>query len=372
MDGILGGNNGSGLLLGSASGITGVGIESLEDSHMEVGNNNIEIDDSNFIPLKILVSNHTAGGIIGREGSTLSDYEHKYNCKIVVSRYKDVFPGTEDRICLIKGELENLKTAISLLLTKFAFLDNSENNSSYSDENQSQGMNQDELRILIPVSACGFLIGKAGHQIKSIASASQTEVKIQNKEELHSIITAERILTVKGEKDNIIHCLGIILDRIEQERQTELSEARAEGLIDDDKNSYDNLTWKYDNESPSSSIDVLMRMSQSEKYQEELKNSNNVSPLEVESYTINLTVENSLVGNIIGSGGSTLKFIQENSHTKIQISPSHDRDRSSHNTRKIQIIGPNRVSCDTAHYWLLQKMSAEIDAYNNPNKKRRK
>eukprot|EP00594_Rhizosolenia_setigera_P002658 CAMPEP_0178952242 /NCGR_PEP_ID=MMETSP0789-20121207/7692_1 /TAXON_ID=3005 /ORGANISM="Rhizosolenia setigera, Strain CCMP 1694" /LENGTH=490 /DNA_ID=CAMNT_0020633243 /DNA_START=700 /DNA_END=2172 /DNA_ORIENTATION=+ len=196
------------------------------------------------IALKLLVSNSAAGSIIGRAGSTITELQSQSSSRIKLSQSGDCFPGTNERVCLIKGDVENVKTGITLILKRFIFT----RDGDQDDENIVQGekegpsekciegKNEEEItaetsttsgspaptltyiiKILIPSSACGLLIGRSGRHIKSISNSSQTRIQLAQKEEVSSLATSERILSIFGGKENILQCIGLIIDSIEQE-----------------------------------------------------------------------------------------------------------------------------------------------------------
>ena len=68
--------------------------------------------------IKLLVSNNVAGSIIGRAGQTIMDLQTQSSARIKLSQTGDFYPGTQDRVCLVQGQLENVKTAVTLLVDR--------------------------------------------------------------------------------------------------------------------------------------------------------------------------------------------------------------------------------------------------------------
>jgi RNA-binding protein Nova len=178
--------------------------------------------------IKLLVSNNVAGSIIGRAGQTISEFQDKSSARIKLSQTGDFYPGTQDRVCLVQGQLENVKAAVKLLLERLYMLQEQ----SYAQQLTWQSNPEEEpasdfdfiVRLLVPSSSCGMIIGKAGSNIKSMEEASGvSSVRLSPKEfsdpssPTASLVaaTAERIVTLTGSKmANCFKCLSIILDNM--------------------------------------------------------------------------------------------------------------------------------------------------------------
>lgn len=68
--------------------------------------------------LRFLASNAEAGSIIGKGGSTISDFQSRSNARIQLSRNYEYFPGTSDRIIMVSGTIDEVLDAVELILTK--------------------------------------------------------------------------------------------------------------------------------------------------------------------------------------------------------------------------------------------------------------
>lgn len=204
------------------------------------------VDESSFpAAIKMLVSNNMAGSIIGRSGQTISDLQSQSSTRIKLSQTGDYFPGTQDRVCLVQGQPDNVKIAMSLLLSRLFTLQHQnhmQNLAQRRDEQQQhdpraspehmQSIPEEAqgfsfvVRILVPSPSCGMIIGKGGSNIKEMVEASGvSSVRLSPKEGFDSSTdssgtsaalasaTSERIVTISGSDLNCcISCLFIILD----------------------------------------------------------------------------------------------------------------------------------------------------------------
>lgn len=74
--------------------------------------------DENKISIKFLLSNAEAGSIIGKGGSTISDFQARSGARIQLSRNNEFFPGTMDRIVMVSGPIDDVLKAVDLVLNK--------------------------------------------------------------------------------------------------------------------------------------------------------------------------------------------------------------------------------------------------------------
>lgn len=68
--------------------------------------------------IRFLVSNAAAGSVIGKGGSTITDFQSQSGARIQLSRNQEFFPGTTDRIIMISGQIDDVLRAVELILSK--------------------------------------------------------------------------------------------------------------------------------------------------------------------------------------------------------------------------------------------------------------
>lgn len=64
------------------------------------------------------MSNAAAGSVIGKGGSTITDFQSQSGARIQLSRNQEFFPGTTDRIIMISGQIDDVLRAVELILSK--------------------------------------------------------------------------------------------------------------------------------------------------------------------------------------------------------------------------------------------------------------
>ena len=68
--------------------------------------------------IRFLVSNAAAGSVIGKGGSTITEFQAKSGARIQLSRNQEFFPGTTDRIIIISGSIKEVVNGLELILDK--------------------------------------------------------------------------------------------------------------------------------------------------------------------------------------------------------------------------------------------------------------
>uniref|UniRef100_A0A2N9HP55 K Homology domain-containing protein n=1 Tax=Fagus sylvatica TaxID=28930 RepID=A0A2N9HP55_FAGSY len=108
--------------------------------------------------IRFLVSNAAAGSVIGKGGSTITDFQSQSGARIQLSRNQEFFPGTTDRIIMVSGTINETLKAVELILLKLL----SELHAEEGDDVEPRT----KVRLIVPNSSCGGIIGKGGSTIK--------------------------------------------------------------------------------------------------------------------------------------------------------------------------------------------------------------
>lgn len=160
--------------------------------------------------MKLLVSNNVAGSIIGRQGQTINELQSQSSTRIKLSQAGDYYPGTQDRVCLVQGETEAVKNGLRLLLSRLYQLQEQQNQNNHWS-NAANRQFDFVVRLLVPLSCSGMLIGKNGSNIKLMEETTKVNsVRLSPKD---NTATAERIVTITGlGAETCLQCCFLILD----------------------------------------------------------------------------------------------------------------------------------------------------------------
>lgn len=151
------------------------------------------------IELHFIILSQDAGGIIGREGRNIRQMRDESGASINISGSTGV-----ERILNIKGSCSDVKAAVRMTAEKLQEI--------------SSGGNADSvppvtMRLLVPNSQCGPLIGKGGQRIKEIREASGATITIPS-ETLPG--SSERSVTLAGSPEALGNCIGKIFEVFEE------------------------------------------------------------------------------------------------------------------------------------------------------------
>jgi predicted RNA-binding protein YlqC (UPF0109 family) len=196
--------------------------------------------------IKILVSNNVAGSIIGKAGQTISEFQGKSSTRIKLSQTGDYYPGTQDRVCLVQGEPENVKTALKLILERLFMLQEHQHTqqAEWQQRQKNAAVTRPAfnflIRLLVPSTSCGMLIGKSGSNIKHMEETTGVcSVRLSPKDSIDTgypspsnvVATSERIVTVTGPiLESCWRCLCLVVDAM---------------LVNPDVCRYTNMTTSY-------------------------------------------------------------------------------------------------------------------------------
>lgn len=185
------------------------------------------------VAIKILVTNNASGSIIGRGGKTITDLQDRSQTRIKLSQGGDYYPGTGDRVCLINGALSNVELAVEMVLEKLYHIQRSQHvdapatrsGAVYSQPGSNISASAPfNVRILLPASSCGMIIGHGGSNIKllkekSLVSYIQLSPKTAEVVVLggSTLSTSERIMTILGPTfESCVTCIQCILNELAQ------------------------------------------------------------------------------------------------------------------------------------------------------------
>lgn len=109
-----------------------------------------------------------------------------------------LYTGTTERVCLITGSVDSIMSVLDFIMDKIKEKpDLTKQLPEY--DNKLQQDRDKQVKILVPNSTAGMIIGKAGNYIKQIKETSGSYVQISQKAKDLSL--QERCITVIGKKN---------------------------------------------------------------------------------------------------------------------------------------------------------------------------
>lgn len=189
-----------------------------------------------------------AGAIIGKGGETIASLQKDAGARVKMSKSHDFYPGectkglflirikiligkdfsneiridanlmlefnfagTTERVCLISGNVDGILTVLDFIMDKIREKPDLTKPLNDADAKQQQERDK-QVKILVPNSTAGMIIGKAGAYIKQIKEESGSYVQISQKPK--DLTLQERCITIIGEKENNKKASRMILAKI--------------------------------------------------------------------------------------------------------------------------------------------------------------
>lgn len=122
-----------------------------------------------------------------------------------------------ERICLITGSAESIMNVLEFIMEKIREKPDLSPKLTELEQKQTQERDK-QVKILVPNSTAGMIIGKAGTYIKQIKEDSGSYVQISQKPK--DVTLQERCITIIGEKENNKVACKMILQKIVEDPQS--------------------------------------------------------------------------------------------------------------------------------------------------------
>ncbi|XP_059806910.1 RNA-binding protein Nova-1-like isoform X1 [Hemitrygon akajei] len=172
--------------------------------------------------LKVLIPSYAAGSIIGKGGQTIVQLQKETGATIKLSKSKDFYPGTTERVCLIQGTVEALNAVHDFIAEKVREMPQNVGKAEPVNILQPQtNVNPDRVKqakLIVPNSTAGLIIGKGGATVKAVMEQSGAWVQLSQKPE--GINLQERVVTVSGEAEQNRKAVELMVQKIQEDPQS--------------------------------------------------------------------------------------------------------------------------------------------------------
>ncbi|CAL8256882.1 unnamed protein product [Lota lota] len=146
------------------------------------------------LTLRLLMHGKEVGSIIGKKGETVKKMREESGARINISE-----GSSPERIVTITGPTEGLFRAFSMIAERFE-----EDITAAMTNSNVTSKPPVTLRLVIPGSQCGSLIGKGGSKIKEIRETTGAQVQVAGDMLPDS---TERAVTISGAPQAITQCV---------------------------------------------------------------------------------------------------------------------------------------------------------------------
>ncbi|KAL1458364.1 hypothetical protein WDU94_008521 [Cyamophila willieti] len=347
-------------------------------------------DDDLQITIRHIMQGKEVGSIIGKNGETVKKLREESGSKIYISD-----SSTPERIVTVIGSMDSLFRAFSLITKNIEEFHKNQNKHLGGNGGETQPI---QLRLIVPASQCGSIIGKGGSQIKTIRETSGASVYVASDMLPNS---TEREVNIKGVPDAVTQAIyQICLIMVDSPpkgatipyRPLPQGGGNGPSMIGNQYGMQNSIMGTPDiGNNPLAGLAALglggnsggiggglnaaalaalagsqlknnnMNRNQNHHQNQNHRNnrdgpSQNKQPNQQNQITKEMTVPNELIGAVIGKGGTKIFEIRKISGAMIRISKSSEEEEDSHD-RTITMTGtPDAIAL--AQY--LINMSVEL------------
>ncbi|XP_045210008.1 poly(rC)-binding protein 3-like isoform X3 [Mercenaria mercenaria] len=152
-----------------------------------------------ILTVRMIMQGKEVGSIIGKKGDNIKKYREDSGAKINISD-----GSCPERIVTITGTTENIHKAFTMICSKFE-----EQPSIFQDLQNTPTVPKPPvtLRLVVPASQCGSLIGKGGIKIKEIRESTGASIQVASEMLPNS---TERAVTVSGTAEAVTACIKVV------------------------------------------------------------------------------------------------------------------------------------------------------------------
>ncbi|XP_055940757.1 poly(rC)-binding protein 3-like [Argiope bruennichi] len=302
------------------------------------------------LTVRLIMQGKEVGSIIGKKGDNIKKFREESGAKINISD-----GSSPERIVTVTGSTESILKAFSLVAQKF------EDDLQASVTGTNVPKPPVTLRLIVPASQCGSLIGKGGSKIKDIREATGASIQVASDMLPNS---TERAVTLSGTADALTRCIyQICCVMMESPPKGATIPYRPKQavlpLLFPGTQAYAALPGQYAVPHPDLSklqqLATLQHASTapllpghtppSPQVWASLAAANNVRNLNralSPTTTAEMSISNDLIGCIIGKGGAKINEIRQMSGAVVKVSNTEEGSKE----RTITITGtPAAVNC---------------------------
>ncbi|XP_061411739.1 poly(rC)-binding protein 3-like isoform X5 [Lethenteron reissneri] len=173
----------------------GGGVRSSFAVTMSLGGTQAEGGPSFTLSIRLLMHSKEVGSIIGKKGEFVKRVREESGAHINISD-----ANCPERIVTVTGPMESIFLAFALITNKLEEVDMG------STLSGSVMMSRPPvtLRLVVPASQCGSLIGKSGNKIQELRESTGAQVQVAGDLLPNS---TERAVTISGTPDAIVQCV---------------------------------------------------------------------------------------------------------------------------------------------------------------------
>jgi len=185
------------------------------------------------VNLKILVPAVASGAIIGKGGETIAEIQKQTGTRIKMSKANDFYPGTTERVGLLQGPPDSVLMVMDFITEKIMEKPDPTAKPAIDFDNKICAEREKQIKVIVPNSTAGMIIGKGGSFIKQLKDKSGAFIQISQKSKETTL--PERVVTIIGDPNNNRKVLEMIICKILEDPQSSsclnISYGEIQGLV---------------------------------------------------------------------------------------------------------------------------------------------
>lgn len=298
-------------------------------------------------PLRILVPSDFVGAIIGKKGQTIRDITAKHKARVDVHGKENA--GLVEKVIAIHGQPENCtKTCLEILQVM-------------EQEAQRTGKGEIILKIVTEDRYCGRIIGKEGKVIKQIREETDTKITVSNFQETPSIFP-DRVIAVRGTPEHMSAAEAIISSKLRECYERDQKNLGAAGMMMPMVAGMGQLSLGAGGMygGAAGAAGGLRRQFNAAGGPAPFLGAAQqpITPMSTVD-TCQISVPNSAVGALIGSGGSNIKLMIRESGAFVTIEPKKDSEDSSPAAERTVTVRGSPEAIWRASFLVFDKLKQE-------------
>uniref|UniRef100_A0AC35G5K8 K Homology domain-containing protein n=1 Tax=Panagrolaimus sp. PS1159 TaxID=55785 RepID=A0AC35G5K8_9BILA len=181
------------------------------------------------VQIKILIPAAAVGALIGKGGEAMKNLKNESGCRVNMSKNQEFYHGTNERIfnmsknqefyhgtneriCVVKGKVNSCNLVLQAIIDKIK--EKADSSSSKSTDFDLNGFERaKQMKLVVPNTSAGMVIGKSGASIKEIRESTGATIQVYPKAGSDEAKNSpERVITVGAETNAILidACLKVL------------------------------------------------------------------------------------------------------------------------------------------------------------------
>ncbi|XP_060858155.1 poly(rC)-binding protein 3-like isoform X1 [Metopolophium dirhodum] len=171
-------------------------VKTENEQRSSIGTSLFNKYDGIDLTIRILLNSREVGNVIGKRGETVKNIRNQSGARVLISN-----GSTPERIVLISGNRIAICKATELIGLKVEEFFERLNGNWIGPKTPLT------LKLIVPASQCGFIIGKNGSKIREIRDSSRAAILVESNMLPHS---TERLVSITGTTCTISHCVYLV------------------------------------------------------------------------------------------------------------------------------------------------------------------